>query len=124
MSPLLEAAEAAPAAAPGKPAAARSALAVLREKRGGVPQALLDAVKEQQRIRRLLKAALGEGPRTVPDLSAACALPSHAVLWHLMAMRRYGEVVEAGESERYPLYALTKRPEAKGTCCPPTGGTP
>jgi hypothetical protein len=28
------------------------------------------------------------------------------VLWHLMAMRRYGEVVEAGEAGDYVRYAL------------------
>jgi hypothetical protein len=112
------------AASSRKLVAVRGGLAALREKRGGAAQALLDAVKEQQRIRRLLKAALGEGPRSVPELAAACALPSHVALWHVMAMRRYGEVVEAGESGRYPLYARRGGPEAPAPCCPPTKGAP
>ncbi len=81
------------------------ALAALREKQGGVPQQLLDAVKEQQRVRRLLKGALDKGPKSVPELAIACNLPSDVVLWHVMAMRRYGDVVEAGEEGRSPFYA-------------------
>ena len=37
---------------------------------------------------------------------ASAASRPRAVLWHLMAMRRYGEVTEAGERDRYVLYAL------------------
>jgi hypothetical protein len=119
MSAVLE-----PPAAPAKQSAKQSALAALREERGGVPQALLQAVKEQQRIRRLLKSALDQGPRTVPDLAADCGLATHLVLWHLMAMRRYGDVVEAGESGRYPLYARKGGPASAATdpCCSPRGG--
>ena len=36
------------------------------------------------------------------------AIEAGRLLWHLMAMRRYGEVTEAGERDRYVLYALKK----------------
>jgi DNA-binding IclR family transcriptional regulator len=65
-------------------------------------------LKDQQDVRKRLRAALAPGPRTVPDLARECGLEAGRVLWHLMAMRRYGDVAEAGEHDRYLLYALKK----------------
>jgi len=79
---------------------------ILRDRVGGVSKDLQASVKEQGRIRKLLRGALAGGPRTVPELGAQCELPPATVLWHLMAMRRYGEVVEAGEAGDYVRYAL------------------
>lgn len=79
---------------------------ILRDRMGGVSKELQASVKEQGRIRKALRSALAGGPRTVPELGAQCELPTPAVLWHLMAMRRYGEVVEAGEAGDYVRYAL------------------
>ncbi|PWB73983.1 MAG: hypothetical protein C3F15_08640 [Holophagae bacterium] len=79
---------------------------ILRDRMGGVSKELQASVKEQGRIRKALRSALAGGPRTVPELGAQCELPTPDVLWHLMAMRRYGEVVEAGEAGDYVRYAL------------------
>jgi hypothetical protein len=79
---------------------------ILRDRMGGVSKELQASVKEQGRIRKALRSALAGGPRTVPELGAQCELPTPTVLWHLMAMRRYGEVVEAGEAGDYVRYAL------------------
>ena len=86
----------------------RSALQALRESRGGVSTEMKAWLKDQQDVRRQLRAALAGGARTVPDLARDCGLESGRVLWHLMAMRRYGEVAEAGECGRFLLYALRK----------------
>ena len=85
---------------------AKSALAALRESRGGVSAEMKAWLKDQQDVRKKLRAALAGGPRTIPDLAVAIGLEAGRVLWHLMAMRRYGEIAEAGERERYVLYAL------------------
>jgi hypothetical protein len=85
-----------------------SALQVLRDSRGGVSAEMKALLKDQQDVRKRLRAALAEGARTVPDLAGASGLEPGRVLWHLMAMRRYGEVAEAGEKDRYVLYALKK----------------
>ncbi len=77
-----------------------------REKRGGVNKELQAQVKEQNRIRKAIRAALASGPRTVPEIATAAEVPSPLVLWHLMAMRRYGEIAEVGERGDYPLYAV------------------
>ena len=86
----------------------RSSLQALRESRGGVSADLKAWLKEQQDVRRRLRTALAAGPRTVPDLAGECGLESGRVLWHLMAMRRYGEITEAGERDRYLLYTLKR----------------
>jgi biotin operon repressor len=84
----------------------KTPLALLRERRGGVSDELKEYFKEQQRIRKALREALKDGPKSVPELAASCSLDTQAILWHVMAMRRYGEVVEATEKNGYPLYAL------------------
>lgn len=87
---------------------AKSALAALRESRGGVSAEMRTWLKDQQDVRKKLRASLAAGARTVPELAGACSLDPARVLWHLMAMRRYGEVADAGERDRYVLYALKK----------------
>jgi len=87
---------------------AHAALSALRESRGGVSAEMKAWLKDQQDVRKRLGAALAAGPRTVPDLAGACGLGAGRVLWHLMAMRRYGDVSEAGERGRFLLYALKK----------------
>jgi hypothetical protein len=70
-------------------------------------QALL---KEQQTARKALQRALVGGAKSVPQLAENSGLPSHMVLWHIAAMKKYGLVVEAGMDDDgdYYLYELTK----------------
>jgi hypothetical protein len=79
---------------------------ILRARRGGVSESLKLYVKEQQRIRKLLREGLKTGPKTVPQLAKQSGVEASRVLWHLMALRRYGEVVEGMEQEGYFLYEL------------------
>jgi hypothetical protein len=87
---------------------AKSALATLRESRGGVSAEMKAWLKDQQDVRKKLRTSLAAGARTVPELASESGLEPGRVLWHLMAMRRYGEVAEAGERDRYVLYTLKK----------------
>ncbi len=86
----------------------KSALSALRDSRGGVSPEMKAWLKDQQDVRKRLRAAFAAGPRTVPELARECGLDAGRVLWHLMAMRRYGELTEAGERERYVLYQLKR----------------
>jgi hypothetical protein len=79
---------------------------ILRARRGGVPQALLELTRRQAVIRKRLTRALQDGPRTVPEIAAAIGFPAHEVFWHLMAMKKYGEIVEGEERDGYFEYAL------------------
>lgn len=68
-------------------------------------QALL---KEQKEVRRTLSQVLQEGPKTVPEIAAATGLPTHEVLWHVTAMKKYDLAAEAGMSGEYVLFQLVK----------------
>jgi predicted transcriptional regulator len=81
---------------------------VLRERHGGMSKELKDYFNEQQKIYKALRAALKNGPRTVPQLAKECSLPSPTVMWHLMALRRYGQVLDGPEENGYLLYTLPR----------------
>ena len=88
------------------PARSRRPLEVLRERHGGISPQLKEYFNSQQRVYKALRAALKSGPHTVPQLAAECQLPSPTVMWHLMALRRYGEVLDGPEQNGYLLYTL------------------
>jgi predicted transcriptional regulator len=72
-------------------------------------QALL---KEQQAVRRQICQQLRGGPKTVPDIAEATGIPSHEVLWHITAMKKYALVLEVGRSGEYYQYAMAKEAES------------
>jgi hypothetical protein len=84
---------------------------ILRDRRGGVPQVLLELTRRQAAIRKQLTKALQEGPKIVPELAEASGFPTHEVFWHLMAMKKYGEIVEGEERDGYFEYALKEKKE-------------
>jgi hypothetical protein len=73
-------------------------------------QALL---KEQQTARKALSRSMQGEPKSIPQLAAASGLPAHAVLWHVAAMKKYGEIVEAGMDEDSVYYLYTLAEEAR-----------
>lgn len=72
-----------------------------------VAQAML---KEQQSARKSISRVIQGTPRSVPEIAAATELPPEDVLWHITAMKKYGEVVEDGldDDYEYYLYRLAK----------------
>jgi predicted transcriptional regulator len=87
----------------------KTPVAIFRDSRGGIPDTLRDSMKEQNRIHRLIKDALKASPMTVPQLAAKIEVPSEITMWHLMAMKRYGDVCESGREGDYYRYALTEK---------------
>ena len=69
-------------------------------------------LKEQQKVRKALKAAMQAGPMTVPQIAAAVNLPADQVLWHITAMKKYDLVTEVGQDGEYYQYALTEEVKA------------
>lgn len=65
-------------------------------------------LKEQQAFRRSLRAAMTQGPKTIPEIAAAAALPAEKVLWHVMAMKKYDLVREVGKDGDYYQYVLVE----------------
>jgi len=85
---------------------------ILKESVGGVSKDLLDRYKEQNRIMKMIRGALSSGPRTVPELSTELGITTNTVFWYLMAMRKYGEVIDEGEKGSYVVYALSGKEES------------
>jgi len=81
-------------------------IAVLRERRGGVPRELLE------RNRRIVDA-LRSGPKTVPEIARQANVPPHETLWHLMSMKKYGKLVEGQQQGDYFEYALPEEAPQK-----------
>jgi predicted transcriptional regulator len=69
-------------------------------------------LKEQKAVHNRLCQAIRENPKTVPEVAEAVGMPTHAVLWHLTALKKYGIVAEAGMCGEYVLY---RRVEEKQT---------
>ncbi len=85
-------------------------LAVLRSQHSEAVKQAQAALKEQQTTRKPLQRAMAGGAKSVPQLAESTGLPAHVVLWHLAAMKKYGQAVEAGldKDGDYYLYALSK----------------
>jgi hypothetical protein len=79
---------------------------ILRDRQGGMSKELKEFFNEQQRIFKTIKIALKAGPKTVPQLAKECNLDPPKTMWHVMALRRDGDVVEAAEQDGYPQYCL------------------
>jgi hypothetical protein len=101
------ASQAGPAAPAGQRARLKETLKALRAERGDLVAAAVARNKARQAERKLVREALAAGPATVPGLAAATGLPTKVVLWHVAAMRKYGELVEHDVEGDYCRYRLT-----------------
>jgi hypothetical protein len=86
--------------------ALKATLKKLRAERGAGVDAATERNKRRQATRKRVRAALAAGPATVPVLAAATGLSTRDVLWHVAAMRKYGELEEVGVDGEYCTYAL------------------
>jgi predicted transcriptional regulator len=89
--------------------ALKATLKKLREERGPVVDAAVDRNKLRQAARKQVRVALAEGPATVPSLAAATGLATKDVLWHVAAMRKYGDLAESGMDGDYCIYSLVAK---------------
>ena len=93
---------------------ARAALETMRNRLGvGSPE---QRTRHKQLIatRKAIRAALAAGPATVPQLALQIGLPTAETLWHVTAMKKYGEIQETGQDGDYPLYAQLRRESSSG----------
>lgn len=67
-----------------------------------------EVIREEMTMHAVIKAALADGPLTVPQLAEAIGHPAEEVLYWVMGMRRYGHLVEMPDEddEGYFPYAL------------------
>ena len=79
---------------------------ILRERNGGVSEELKIKARAQNKILNNLKESIKNVYRTVPEISKLTAIPSHEILWYLMAMKKYGMIIEGKERDGYYEYIL------------------
>jgi hypothetical protein len=79
---------------------------ILRERCGGVRQELLERIHKHSDVRKRITQALRGGLKTIPEIAAATGVPAHEVTWQVIAMKKYGKVVEGEERDSYFAYAL------------------
>jgi predicted transcriptional regulator len=65
-------------------------------------------LKEQNAIRKQIRQAMADGPKTIPEIVEATRLPGERVMWHVTAMKKYSLVAEVGMSDGYYQYQLTE----------------
>ena len=83
----------------------------LRERLGSIPKQVVELNNQNTKLQRQVKKALEDGPKTTLEVSEVTGLPVQDVFWHLMALRKYGEVVEGEERDSYFEYALNSSQE-------------
>ena len=85
----------------------------LRAERGPSVERVVEAHNARLSVRKKIRTELAKGPVTVPALATACGLAAREVLWHVAAMRKYGELVEDVQDGDYFTYRLVPR-DGKG----------
>lgn len=61
-------------------------------------------LKENKRVHREICKTIRDTPKTVPEIAEALTMPTHQVLWHLTALKKYDIVAEEGMCGEYVLY--------------------
>jgi len=86
---------------------------ILRERYGGVSEELKMKTRSQTKIIKNLKESIQNVYKTVPEISKLTGVPSDEVLWHLMAMKKYGMVIEGEERDGYYEYTVKEEGEKR-----------
>jgi hypothetical protein len=57
-------------------------------------------------MRRRIRACLGGGPKTVPEVAAELGVTTHEAMWWMMGFVRYGDIIqsERANAEGYYTY--------------------
>jgi predicted transcriptional regulator len=84
----------------------RQDLKILRERVGGLSEEKKARAKQQADTLKAIRRALTQGPATIPEIASRASLPNATVVWHIMAMKRYGQLAECGQSGDYFLYRI------------------
>lgn len=95
-------------------AEAQAALKAMRNRLGVGSPEQRTRYKQLIATRKAIRAALAAGPATVPQLALQIGLPTAETLWHVTAMKKYGEIQERGQDGDYPLYARSQQESSIG----------
>ncbi|MBL7111147.1 MAG: ArsR family transcriptional regulator [Bacteroidales bacterium] len=75
-----------------------------------VPTMVKEELKQFNRMKRAIRTALEEGPKTIPELAGELDLSPAEVTYYLMSLRKYGVVMtgELDDMDEYYYYQLKK----------------
>ena len=73
-----------------------------------------EIIRDEHLMRGRILKILGDGLMTIPEIADALGRPSHEVTYWVMGMRKYGYVLEEGETtdEGYYRYQAIERDES------------
>ncbi|MBW2094031.1 MAG: winged helix-turn-helix domain-containing protein [Deltaproteobacteria bacterium] len=86
--------------------AKKEAMKALRKARKQEIAAATAKMKEQKKVIKAIKEALGAEGATVPTVVEQTGMPSAEVFWYLATMKKYGEIVEGEKDGAYFRYKL------------------
>ena len=87
-------------------------LKALRKERNDLIARNKEMLKKQNSDTGLIKKGLKDGSRTIPELAKETGLKSDLILYYVSAMKKYGEINEAGHSGGYFRYSLVEKKKA------------
>lgn len=73
-----------------------------------VPEEVKERRKECVRVNKMILKALESSEKTIPQIAEETGLPAHIVVFHLMTLRKYGDV-KAGEIDDMDEYYFYSR---------------
>jgi predicted transcriptional regulator len=79
---------------------------LMRERYGDVSEELKIKTRTQSKVHKTIKDSIKSSYKTIPEISQLTDIPSQEVLWHLMAMKKYGMIMEGEERDGYYEYKL------------------
>jgi predicted Rossmann fold nucleotide-binding protein DprA/Smf involved in DNA uptake len=65
---------------------------------------LTEVMRDEMAFRDKIVEILREEPKTIPEIAGALRCPTHEVMYWVMAMWRYGIVVETGKPDDNGYY--------------------
>ena len=80
----------------------------LREEHEQTVERTQELLREQNSIRKQIRQAMADGPKTVPELTAATQLPGEVVMWHITAMKKYNLITETDMNGSFYQYQLVE----------------
>ena len=91
----------------------KAQLKALREERSDIIARNKEMLKKQNSETGLIKKGLKEGNKTIPELVKETGLKGDRILYYVSAMKKFGEINEAGHSEGYFKYSLVEKKKKK-----------
>jgi predicted transcriptional regulator len=88
-------------------------LKALREERSELIARNKEILKQQNSETGLIKKGLKEGNKTIPELAKETGIKSDLILYYVSAMKKFGEIAEAGHEGGYFKYSLVEKKKAK-----------